>query len=336
MSDTVTGIQQAALVLMNMDRETAAHVMQQFSEQEAEQIAAEIYKLKSVDGVVADTALDAFVSLTQTGASKTRGGRDVAAGLLEASFGSERAAGLLSRVASSLAGRAFEFIETADPSQIALLLEGELPQTVALVLAHLRPDVGSRVLGKLTPEQRTSVAECLATMNPASPEAIRVIADTLRARAGAVVATKGQTDAVGGVQPLVDIINRSDVATEKALLDDLELRDPDLAAEVRSRMLTFNDIVKLEARDVQQVLRGIEMTILATAMKGSPEPVQDIIRENLSERNRLSLQEELDVLGPVKVSKVEEARADVVRAIRTLEADGVITVVRGDAEEYVE
>ncbi|MGW8431268.1 flagellar motor switch protein FliG [Curtobacterium citreum] len=335
MADT-TGLQKAALLILNMDKETAAHVLQQFSDEEAEAITAEIYKLKSVSPDEATAALDEFTTLVQVGTAKTRGGRDVAAGILEATFGAERAAGMLSRVASSLAGRAFEFLESADAAQVALLLDGELPQTIALVLAHLRPAVGSQVLGKLSPEQRTSVAECLATMNPASPEAIQVIADTLRARAGTVVATKGQTDAIGGVQPLVDIINRSDIATEKALLEDLEQRDPELAAEVRSRMLTFNDIVKLEARDVQQVLRGIEMTVLATAMKGSPEPVQDIIRDNLSERNRLSLQEELDVLGPVKVSKVEEARADVVRAIRTLEADGVITVIRGDAEEYVE
>ncbi|WIB65576.1 flagellar motor switch protein FliG [Curtobacterium sp. MCBD17_040] len=336
MPEPLTGLRKAALVLVNLDKETAAHLMQQFSEDEAEKIAAEILQLKGVDAAVANEALDEFYALGQDGSAKTRGGRDVAASILEASFGSERAAGLLSRVASSLAGRAFEFLEKADASHVALLLDGELPQTTALVLAHLRPDAASQVLGKLTAEQRTSVTECLATMNTASPEAIRVIADTLRARAGAVVTTKGQVDAVGGVQSVVDIINRSDVATEKAILDDLEQRDPDLAQDIRSRMLTFADIVKLDSRDVQQVLRGIDIAVLALAMKGSPQTVQDLIRENLTERNRVNLEEEQETLGAVKVSKVEEARSEVVRAIRTLEAEGAITVQRGDAEELVE
>ena len=138
------------------------------------------------------------------------------------------------------------------------------------------------------------------------------------------------------MQPLVDIINRSDAATEKALLEALEQRDPQLAEEVRSRMLTFDDIVRLEARDVQQVLRGVDAAVLAVAMKGATPAVTEIITTNLSERNREILEDEVRILGPVRVSQVEDARAEIVRAIRDLEATGAITVQRGDEDAYVE
>ena len=335
-AEQLSGAQKAALVLMNMDQATAAHVMQQFTEAESEEIASEIMRLGRVESTVAEAALIEFHELSIQHSARVRGGRDIAAGLLEASFGSERAAGVMSRVASSLAGRAFEFLDTAEPGQVALLLDGELPQTIAVVLAHLRPDQASRILAVIDPGVRTDVAHCLATMTSASPEAVRIAADTLRSRAGAVVPQKESQDAAGGVQPLVEIINRSTVSSEKALLEDLEKRDPELAAEVRSRMLTFNDIVKLESRDVQQVLRGVDTPVLALAMKGSPPPVQEIIRANLSERNRETLDEELAVLGAVRLSKVEDARSEIVRSIRDLEADGMISVQRSDEEEYVE
>jgi flagellar motor switch protein FliG len=192
------------------------------------------------------------------------------------------------------------------------------------------------VLAALRPEIRTDVAHCIATMGSVSPQVARTVADTLRSRAGSVVKTKDQQDAIGGVQPLVDIINRSSVANERALLDELDQRDPELAAEVRSRMLTFADIVKLEPRDVQQVLRGIDVSMLAIAMKGSPEATRDVIRANLSERNLEVLDEEASVLGSIRLSRVEEARAEIVRAIRDLEAEGTITVHRADEDEYVE
>ena len=332
----LTGAQKAALILMNLDQAAAARVMQQFSETESEEIAAEIVALKRVDRQQGEAALVEFHELALRSQARVSGGRSAAIGLLEASFGSERAAGVMSRVASSLAGRAFDFLDTADPAQIALLLDGELSQTVATVLAHLRADLASRVLAALRPEIRTDVAHCIATMGSVSPQVARTVADTLRSRAGSVVKTKDQQDAIGGVQPLVDIINRSSVANERALLDELDQRDPELAAEVRSRMLTFADIVKLEPRDVQQVLRGIDVSMLAIAMKGSPEATRDVIRANLSERNLEVLDEEASVLGSIRLSRVEEARAEIVRAIRDLEAEGTITVHRADEDEYVE
>lgn len=334
-ASVLTGTQKVAVVLMNMSHERAAQVLREFSEPEAEEIAAELVRLRRVDAHAAEEVLLEFHGMTVQGGWQSHGGRDYATGLLEASFGAEKAAGVMSRVASNLAGKAFEFLDAAEAGQLLGLLDGELPQTIALVLAHLRPDQASAVLAGLDGGQRTDVAQCIATMGSATPEAMAVVADTLKVRVGAVVAPQDSVSVVGGVQPLVEIINRSDIHTERALLEGLEQRDPALADEVRSRMLTFADIVKFEARDVQQVLRGIDAGVLARAMKGSTEAVTETIRGNLSERNRELLDEETAALGPVRVSEVEEARAEIVRSIRDLEALGTITVQRGDEDEYV-
>ena len=333
--DLLTGPQKAAVVLMNMDQERAVLVMKQFTEAEAEEIVSEIVRMRRVDAAVAERALDEYHQLTLTGTINSRGGRDVAVGLLEASFGADRAAGVMNRVASSMAGKAFEFLDSAEPGQVLTLLDGELPQTIALVLAHLRPEHASLVISGLDDTMRTDVAQGIATMGSATPEAVRTVTEILKGRAGAVVSSRESLEVVGGVEPLVEIINRANVATERALLEGLELRDPELAAEIRSRMLTFADIVKLDHSDVQQVLRGIDTFVLATAMKGSSESVIEVIRTNLSERNRTMLDEEIVNIGPVRMSHVEEARADIVRAIRDLEAQGTITVQRTDEDEYV-
>jgi len=337
MSETttvLTGTQKVAVVLMNMDHDLASVVMKQFSEAEAEVIASEIIQLRKVDAQVAENALTEFHEITRSSSRPGRGGHDFAQGLLEASFGAERAAGVLTRVATSMAGKAFEFLDSAESSDVLNLLESEMPQTIALVLAHLRREQASAILSGMPPELRIDVAQCIATMGSAAPEAIRIVTDTLKMGARTVVARE-TVEVVGGVQPLVEIMNRADAATERALLEALEERDPILAEEVRSRMLTFADIVKLESRDVQQVLRGINTTVLAIAMKGTSGAVLTVIRANLSERNLDLLDDETKTLGPVRVSQVEDARAEVVRAIRDMEAQGTITVQRGVEEEYV-
>lgn len=332
----LTGTQKVAVVLMQMSPENAARVMAQFSETEAEDIAAEIVRLSRVDAKVAESVITEFHEIAVSGRRSPRGGRDLAAGLLEASFGSEKAAGVMDRLASTMAGKSFEFLDTVDPSQLLTLLDGELPETIALVLAHLRPDKASNVMAGLGEGQAIEVAHALATMGSATPEAVSIIAESLKARTGATVtAGRKQVEFVGGVQPLVDIINRSDVNTERAVLEGLDERDPALAEEVRSKMLTFADIVKLERRDIQQILRGIDPTVLAKAMKGAGQAVTDTINANVSDRNREILESEITAVGPVRASEVNEARADIVRSIRELEASGAITVRRGDEDDIV-
>jgi flagellar motor switch protein FliG len=330
----LTGPQTAAVVMMNLDRARAVEVMKHLTESEAEEIAAEIIRMRRLDAGTTARALRDFHRIAGGRVAPGRGGREVAAGLLEASFGAERAAGVLTRVNSSMAGTSLEFLNAADPGQLATLLDGELPQTIALVLAHLRTSHAAEVLAALPDPQRTDVAHAIATMGTATQEAIAVVAETLRTRTG-VFAMREASEAVGGVQPLVEIINRSDAAVEKALLASLEDRDTALAEDIRSRMVTFADIVKLEDREAQRVLRGVDIRTLALALKGANQAIADVIRKNVSERNREVLDDELRVMGPVRMSQVEEARAEIVRTIRALAAAGDITVHRTDEDEYV-
>ncbi len=332
---TLTGPQKAAALLMQLSQSAAAAVMSRMTDAEAESIAAEIVTMRRVEPEVADAVVEQFHGMAVQGRHAALGGRDFAAGLLAASFGSERAASVMGRLASVTAGKTFEFLDEAEPGQLLSLLEDELPATIALVLAHLRADQASAALAGLSGDLRADVAQAIATMGVATPEAVRIVAETLKQRALAVVGPREQSAVIGGVQPLVDIINRSDAATERALLEELDLRDPELAEEVRSRMLTFADLVKLENQDVQLILRGIDAKTLALAMKGAHAAVLEVIRTNISERNRELLEYELETLGPVRTSEVEQARADIVRIIRELEAVGDITIRRGDEDDLV-
>lgn len=331
----LTGTQKAALVLIQIGREQAAKVMAQMDEQEIEELTTEIARLERVDPAVAQSVIEEFHEASLAGRSiGQRGGLGLAQHLLEASMGREKAAGMLERLATSLQGQPFEFLQYADARQVLSLLSGEHPQTVALVLAHLRAEHASAIMTGLPPATQAEVAHRIALMERAAPDVVAVVAETLQRKASAVL-TPQELSAVGGVQPLVEIINRADPSTEKLILEGLEARDQALAEEVRSRMFVFADITLLEERAIQLVLRGVEMSVLALALKGADEQVRDKVLRNLSERARENLVEEIELLGSVRLSMVEEARANVVSAIRRLEESGQIVIRREGEDEYV-
>ncbi|WP_199422590.1 flagellar motor switch protein FliG [Actinotalea solisilvae] len=334
-TQVLTGRQKAALMLIQLGKEQAARVMAQFDDAEIEELTAEIARLERVDASVADGVLEEFhaASISGTGAS-SRGGLGLAQQLLEASVGRERAAGMLERLATSLQGQPFEFLQYADARQVVSLLTGEHPQTVALVLAHLRAEHASAIMAGLPAAVQADVAHRIALMERASPDVVQLVAESLQRKASAVL-TPQELSAVGGVQPLVEIINRADPTTEKAILEGLEERDQALAEEVRSRMFVFGDIVLLEDRAIQLVMRGVEMASLATALKGVSDEVREKILRNLSERAAENLAEEIELLGPVRLSMVEDARAAVVQVIRRLEESGQIVIRRDGEDEYV-
>jgi flagellar motor switch protein FliG len=334
----LTGLQKAALVIMQMSEDQAASVMREFSEAEAEEIIGEIVRLQRVDAGVTEGAITEFYERAMTGGLPAHGGREFAEQLLQASFGVERAAGFIDRISSTTTGASFEFLDAAEPNQVFGLLSGELPETQALVLAHLSPGSASEVLAKFDGDTRLDVAQAIAGMGTSTPEAVAIVAESLRQRARTVVSPRERREVLGGVQPLVNIINRADVATEHELLELLDERDPKLAEEVRARMITFADLIRLETKDAQQVLRGIDAVLLATALKGASAELTAVVRENISERNRETLDEEIQGLGPVRKKNIDEARAEIARGIRELEAEGVITLHRSDEveeEEYV-
>lgn len=330
---TLTGTQKAAMLLLQLGRDRAARVMSQLEVTEIEELTAEIMRLDRVDQALADEVLEEFYAISAIGPG-VGGGLGLAQQLLEASLGHDEAAGMMERLQSSIAGQPFEFLQHADARQVLSLLNGEHPQTMALVLAHLRPEHASAILAGLPGDLQSEVAHRIALMERASPDVVQVIAETLQRKASTVL-SPAELSAVGGVQPLVEIINRADPTTEKLILEGLQARDEALADEVRSRMFVFGDIVLLEDRAMQLVLRQVETNELSVALKGVGPEVRDKILRNLSERARENLEEEVELLGPVRMSQVEEARAGIVQTIRRLEESGQIVIRREGEDEYV-
>lgn len=334
-SATLSGTQKAALVLMQIGRERAVKVMSQLDDGAIEELTAEILQMERVDREVADEVISEFYAVTLGGTSTiSHGGLGYAQQLLEGSMGSARAQDMLDRLATSMAGQPFEFLQQADARQVLALLSGEHPQTMALVLAHLRPEHASAILAGLPSETQGEVAHRIALMERAAPDVVSVVAESLQRKATAVL-TPRETSAIGGVGPLVEIINRADPGTEKLILEGLETRDLELAEEVRSRMFVFADIVLLEDRALQLVLRGVESASLALALKGAGPGERDAVLRNLSERASENLLEEIELLGAVRMSQVEEARASIVQVIRRLEEGGQIVIRRDGEDEYV-
>jgi len=333
MSVQLSGPQKAAMVLVQLGRERASRVMASMEASEIEELSAQILRLDRVDQDLADAVLEEFYDASVAGPG-LNGGMALAQQLLEASLGVEAAAAVMERLQVHLAGQPFEFLQQADARQVISLLSAEHPQAIALVLAHLRPDHASAILAGLEPTLQGEVAHRIALMERASPDVVQVVAEQLQRKASAVL-TPRELAAVGGVQPLVEIINRADPTTEKAILEGLAERDEELAEEVRGRMFVFNDVVLLEDRAMQMVLRQVENSDLSLALKGVSDEVRDTVLRNLSERARENLVEEIELLGPVRLSQVEEARSTIVQSIRRLEESGQIVIRRDGEDEYV-
>jgi flagellar motor switch protein FliG len=259
---------------------------------------------------------------------------DFAKELLEASLGRERAAEIVGRLNTAFMDVPFGFLSQADPRQVLSFLQDEHPQTIALVLAHIPAIQASLILSGLAADLQADVAHRIAMMDSTSPDIIRQVEATLERKLSSVLQPM-DLSSVGGLEPLVDIINRADRATERMILEGLAKRNPELAEEIRSKMFMFEDIVSLDDRSIQLVLRQVETNDLATALKGVREEVRQKVMKNLSERAAENLADEIEMLGPVRLRQVEESQAKIVQAIRTLEESGQIVISRGEDDEFV-
>ena len=329
-----TGLRKAAVLLVNMGREAASKILAEMNDAEVEELTAEIVRLESVGPEVAKEAIEEFHSMVQARAYVAQGGFDFARDILESSMGEDRAGEIIGRLSAAIMEMPFQFLHRADPRQLLSFLQDEHPQTIALVLAHMGADQASMVLSGLAPTLQADVAHRIAVMDRTSPEIIKQVEQTLERKLSSVLQPTDMST-VGGLQPLVDIINRADRGTERLILEGLEGKDPTLAEEVRSRMFMFEDIISLDDRSIQLVLREVETSDLATALNGARENVRDKIMRNLSERASQNLAEEIELLGPVRLRTVEEAQAKIVQAIRSLESSGAIVVRRGADDEFV-
>lgn len=329
-----SGVRKAAVLLVGMGKEEAAKVMSHLKESEVEEITAEIVRIGQVETTVADEVMQEFCELATAKRYVGEGGIVYAKALLEASLGKERASEIVSRLSSVFMDMPFGFLHQADPRQVLSFISDEHPQTIALVLAHMPAVLASQVLSGLASELQADVANRIATMDRTSPDIIRQVEAVLERKLSSVLQPT-EMSSVGGIEPLVDIINRSDRATERLILEGLQKRNPELAEQIRAKMFMFEDIVGLDDRAIQQVLRQVETADLATALKGVTNQVRDKIMRNLSERAAENLGEEIELLGPVRLRAVEESQAKIIQVIRSLEESGQITIQRGDDDEFV-
>jgi flagellar motor switch protein FliG len=329
------GLRKAAVLLVQMGKEHSSKILSQMRDTEVEELTAEIVRLQSVDGELADLVIDEFHEMVTSRRFAGEGGLGFARDLLESSLGEERAAAVMERLSAAVMNAPFKFVSQADPRQVQSFLQDEHPQTIALVLAHISAAQATAIISGLAPGLQADVAHRIAVMDRTSPDIIRQVEEQLERKLSGVLLQGDMSAEVGGLQPLVDIINRADRATERLILEGLEGRDPSLAEEVRSRMFMFEDIITLDDRAVQLVLRQVETPDLATALKGVREDVRDKVMRNLSERASENLAEEIEMLGPVRVRSIEESQAKIVQAIRVLEESGQIVIRRGGDDEYV-
>jgi flagellar motor switch protein FliG len=332
----VSGLRKAAVVLVQLGKERSAGVLATMREGEVEQITAEIARLESIDATTVQQVMSEFEELLVAHRYYSRGGLAFAREVLEASVGPERARAIVERLDASLTEMPFQFLRRADPRQITTFLQDEHPQTIALVLSHMGSEQAAVVLGALAPALQSDVAHRIAVMDRTSPETVKLVESVLEKKLSSVLVQAGEASDVGGLGPLVDIINRSDRATERLILAALEQRDPDLAELVRAQMLMFDDILNLDDTAVQLVLRQVEVADLATALKGVRDEVRAKVRKNMSERAAENLEDEISLLGPVRLKVVEEAQAKVVQVIRSLEESGQLVIQRGAEDEFVE
>jgi flagellar motor switch protein FliG len=328
------GVRKAAITLIQLGSEKAATVLSHLSDSEVEAISAEIARLDSIGEDEIDDVMSELREMVTARVNIAQGGLAFAQNLLEQSLGPERAAQIMERLQAAAVQMPFQFLHRADPVQLRSFIAEEHPQVIALILAHMTPDKASLVLSGLPPHQQTEVAHRIAVMDRTSPEIVRTVEASLERKLSSVL-QPAEMSRVGGVDPLVNIINRSDRLTERAIVEGLETLDAELADEVRSRMFMFEDIVTLEDRSVQLVVRQVDSGELALALKGVTEAVRNKVTSNLSERAAQALLEEVELLGAVRLTQVEEAQQSVIRTIRQLEEQGQIMVRRGNDDELV-
>jgi len=332
--DQLTGLRKAAVLLVQVGKEQSAQILKSLREPEVEALTAEIARLEDIDVETSDAVMREFQELAAARMYYSQGGMPYAEEVLVATLGPEKAKLVMARLSASFVELPFDFLRRIDPRMVLSFLQDEHPQTITLVLAHMSADQAAVVLSGLPEDAQAEVAHRLAVMDRTSPEIVKQVEAHLERRLSTVLQSSDYS-AVGGLQPLVDIINHSDRSTERLILQGLEERDSELAEEVRAQMFMFEDIVTLDDRSVQVLLRQVDSKDLGVALKGVRPDVRDKIVRNMSERAGTALLEDMEVMGPVRLKQVEEAQAIIVRHIRELEEAGEILVSRGGNDEFV-
>jgi flagellar motor switch protein FliG len=328
-----TGRQKAAIFLVTIGSELSSEIFKYLREDEIETLTFEIARLETIDSEQKDMILQEFQELMMANQFIITGGIDYARELLEKSLGSQKAIDIINRLTSSLQVRPFDFIRRTDPAHLLNFIQQEHPQTIALILAYLEPNKASIILQNLPHEVQSDVARRIATMDRTSPEVLREVERVLEKKLS-TLSSEDYTTA-GGVESIVEILNLVDRASEKQIIEALEDEDPELAEEIKKRMFVFEDIVMLDDRSIQKVMREVDSQELAKALKSVDTEVQDKIFKNMSKRAATMLKEDMEYMGPVRLKDVEEAQQKIVSIIRHLEDTGEIVIARAGEDEMV-
>ncbi|MHC4403655.1 MAG: flagellar motor switch protein FliG [Planctomycetota bacterium] len=322
-------IRKAAVLLMSLPQEQAADLMGKLEPKEVEAVSIEIAKLGSVAPEEQEHAIYDFAQASPNALTGGQGGLDLAKSLVEQALG-KSAGATLDNVRQSIEALPFGFLQKVDSQNLLTFIVDEHPQTIAVILSHVPPSQAADIIGGLPAERQLSVVRRIATMEQTSPEIIQEVERGLENRMASVMSQ--QFEKAGGVESVAEILNVTDRATERSLLENLTQEDPDLVEEIRRLMFVFEDIAKFSDRDIQSVLKNVESSQWATALKGASEELKEKIIGNMSKRAATLLLEEMEYLGPVRASGVEQVQQQIVDIIRRLEDSGEITI-HGDEEE---
>ncbi|MGX8176234.1 flagellar motor switch protein FliG [Exiguobacterium sp. S22-S28] len=325
--------EKAAILMISLGPEVAASVYKHLSEEEMEWLTLQISSMKRIDPEEKLEVMDEFHELATAQNYITQGGIGFAKSVLEKALGEEKAMELIYRLTSTLQVRPFEFARKADPKQLLNFIQNEHPQTIALVLAHLDPAKSGQILSELPAEAQSDVARRIATMDRMNPEIISEVEQILERN----LSQAGMQDYAqsGGIEAVVQVLNGVDRTTERTILDTLEIQDPELAEEIKKRMFVFEDIVTLDARAIQRIIREVSNEDLLLSLKVSSDDVKEMVYRNMSQRMVESFKEDMEFMGPVRLRDVEEAQSRIVGIIRRLEDMGEIVVARGGGDDIV-
>ncbi|ASV12913.1 flagellar motor switch protein FliG [Leptospira santarosai] len=329
----LTGRQKAAVFLIAVGSEVSSEIFKHLREDEIEQITFEIARLDKITPEDKEKVLVEFNELMMAQEFISNGGIDFARGLLEKALGNQKAIDIINRLTSSLQVRPFDFIRRTDPQHLLNFIQNEHPQTIALILSYLDPQKASNILSNLPHTIQAEVAKRIATMDRVSPDVLREVERVLE-RKLSTLASEDYTSA-GGIDSVVEILNLVDRGTEKTIIEALEEEDPELAEEIKKRMFVFEDIVLLDDRAIQKVMREVDNSDLAKALKSVDSEVQEKIFKNMSKRAANLLREDMDFMGPIRIKDVEDAQQKIVNIIRKLEDAGEIVVARAGEDELV-
>lgn len=328
-----SGRQKAAILLISLGPEVSAQIFKHLRDEEIEQLTLEIANVRKVETFDKENILSEFHQICVAQEYISQGGITYAREILEKALGEQKAMEVIGRLTATLQVRPFDFARKADAAQILNFIQNENAQTIALVLSYLQADQSAQILSSLPQEKQAEVARRVALMDSTSPEVIAYVERVLEQKLSSTV-TQDYTSA-GGIESIVQILNGVDRGTERTILDALEIQDPELAEEIKKRMFVFEDIVNIDNRSIQRIIRDIENADLQLALKVASEEVREVIFRNMSKRMAETFKEEMEYMGPVRLRDVEEAQTRIVATIRRLEESGEIIIARGGGDDII-